>query len=458
MSPLRPAAVAGAFYPANPRVLSTEVREMLDDVEVLAPRLGFPKAVIAPHAGYIYSGPVAAYAYDALTPARGIVKRVVLLGPVHRVPVRGLALPDAEAFETPLGRIAIDPAARAALAELPQVVVNGRAHALEHSLEVQLPFLQRVLGEFTLVPLAVGDANVGEVGEVIERLWGGPETLIVVSTDLSHYHAYGDATRIDAETLSRIEAFATDIHHEQACGATPLNGLLGIARAKGMTIRRLMACNSGDTAGGRDQVVGYSAFALFEGAPVAPEEAGRTLLGLARAAIAQRFAEPDAVDPPGSDGPQWLRQTGATFVTLMHAGKLRGCIGSLEARRALGEDVVANALMAAFGDPRFAPLTLAEWPDTQLEVSLLSAPKPIHFADEAELIDAIRAGEDGLIIELDGLRATFLPQVWETLPEVRRFLAELVAKAGLPADTRLARCRVSRYRVLKWREADLASH
>ena len=456
MSPLRPAAVAGAFYPAEPRALSSQVGEMLDDVELLAPRLGFPKAVIAPHAGYVYSGPVAAYAYDALTPARGIVKRVVLLGPVHRVPVRGLALPDAEAFETPLGRIAVDPTARAALAGLPQVVVSGRAHALEHSLEVQLPFLQRVLGEFALVPLAVGDASDGEVGEVLERLWGGPETLIVVSTDMSHYHGYRDALRIDGETLARIEALATDIRHEQACGATPLNGLLGVARARGMTIQRLMACNSGDTAGGRDHVVGYSAFALYEGEPVTPEEAGRTLLALARAALAHRFGE--LPDSPRLDAPLWLRQTGATFVTLMHAGKLRGCIGSLEARRALGEDVVANALAAAFGDPRFPPLPAAEWRDTQIEVSLLSTPKPLRFADEVELLEAVTAGEDGLILQLNDRRATFLPQVWASLPDKRRFLAELVAKAGLPSDTRLARCRVWRYRVMKWREADLASH
>jgi AmmeMemoRadiSam system protein A len=423
MSPLRPAAVAGAFYPADPRVLSSQVGELLDDVEQLAPRLGFPKALIAPHAGYIYSGPVAAYAYDALTPARGIVRRVVLLGPVHRVPVRGLALPDAEAFETPLGQIAVDPGARAALAALPQVVVSGSAR---------------------------------EVGEVIERLWGGPETLIVVSTDMSHYHAYRDALRIDAETVTRIESLASDIHHEQACGATPLNGLLGVARAKGMTVQRLAACNSGDTAGGRDHVVGYSAFALYEGAPVAPQDAGRTLLALARAALAHRFGErPEA---PRLDAPPWLRQTAATFVTLTRAGRLRGCIGSLEARRALGEDVVANALAAAFGDPRFTPLTPAEWRDTQLEVSLLSTPKPIRFADEAELLEAISAGEDGLILQLDDRRATVLPQVWESIPDKRRFIAELVAKAGLPADTRLARCRVLRYRVLKWREADFASH
>ena len=456
MSPLRPAAVAGAFYPADARVLSSQVGEMLDDVELLAPRLGFPKAVVAPHAGYVYSGPVAAYAYDALMPARGIVKRVVLLGPVHRVPVRGLALPDAEAFETPLGRIAVDPTARATLADLPQVVVSGRAHALEHSLEVQLPFLQRVLGDFALVPLAVGDASGAEVGDVLARLWGGPETLIVVSTDLSHYHGYRDALRIDGETLARIEALGTDIHHEQACGATPLNGLLGVAGARGMTIRRLMACNSGDTAGGRDHVVGYSAFALYEGEPVTPEEAGRTLLALARAALAHRFGE--LPDSPRLDAPLWLRQTGATFVTLMHAGKLRGCIGSLEARRALGEDVVANALAAAFGDPRFPPLPAAEWRDTQIEVSLLSTPKPLRFADEVELLEAVTAGEDGLILQLNDRRATFLPQVWASLTDKRRFLAELVAKAGLPSDTRLARCRVWRYRVMKWREADLASH
>ncbi|MGW8269573.1 MAG: AmmeMemoRadiSam system protein A, partial [Burkholderiales bacterium] len=295
-----------------------------------------------------------------------------------------------------------------------------------------------------------------EVSQVIERLWGGPETLIVVSTDMSHYHPYGEALQIDAETLTRIEAFSSDIRHEQACGATPLNGLLALARARGMSIRRLMACNSGDTAGGRDQVVGYSAFALYEGAPVAPEEAGRRLLALARAAIAHRFGE--LAEAPRVDAPLWLRQAGATFVTLTRAGTLRGCIGSLEPRRALGDDVVANALGAAFGDPRFAPLTAAEWPGTQLEVSLLSTPKSIHFADDAELLESIEPGVDGLIVQLNDRRATFLPQVWESIPDKRRFLAELVAKAGLPADTRLARCRVLRYRAMKWREADVTSH
>src|SRR5688572_29942586 len=241
MGAVRPAAVAGMFYPGDARALAAEVDELLGGVEELAPRLGFPKALVVPHAGYIYSGPVAARAYDELGPARGIVRRVVLLGPVHRVPVRGLALPGATAFATPLGQVPIDGAAVRAVQDLPQVVESDPAHALEHSLEVQLPFLQKVLGEFSLVPFAVGTASAEEVAQVIERLWGGPETLVVVSTDMSHYHAYQEARRIDSATLARIAACATDIGHDEACGATPLNGLLSFARTRKLQVRQLAA-------------------------------------------------------------------------------------------------------------------------------------------------------------------------------------------------------------------------
>jgi AmmeMemoRadiSam system protein B/AmmeMemoRadiSam system protein A len=448
MSRVRPAAVAGAFYPGDPRQLAADLDEMLGGVESFEPRFGFPKAVIVPHAGYIYSGPIAARAYDELGPARGVVSRVVLLGPVHRVPVRGLALPDADAFETPLGRVRIDARAAQQLSDLPQVVKSGPAHAMEHSLEVQLPFLQRMLGEFSLAPLAVGDATTDQVAEVIDRLWGGRETLFVVSTDLSHYHAYEDSRRIDGDTAARIEAFATDIGHEQACGATPLNGLLRVARARGLAMRRLGVCNSGDTAGGRGRVVGYGAFALDEAGAVDAAQAGRTLIAIARQAILRRLDPATAA--PDTRQAAWLAQPGAVFVTLMLDGRLRGCIGSLEPHRALGEDVAANAEAAAFRDPRFPPLTAAEWPRCEVEVSLLSRAKPIAYADEADLLAQIRAGDDGIILEHAGKRATFLPQVWQGLPDKRAFLAELVKKAGLPADTRLARCKVSRYRVKKW--------
>jgi len=449
MNTIRPAAVAGMFYPGDARSLANELDELLGGVEHLEPRLGFPKALIVPHAGYMYSGAVAAHGYDELAGARGIVRRVVLLGPVHRVPVRGLALPDADAFSTPLGTLSIDKDAVRALRGLPQVLVSAPAHALEHSLEVQLPFLQKMLGEFALVPFAVGTATVDEVAQVLERLWGGPETLIVVSTDLSHYHPYDEARRIDGATLARISSLATDIDHEEACGATPLNGLLRVAARKNLSLKLLAACNSGDTAGGKGEVVGYSALALYEGARVSRERAGGRLLGMARCAIDDSFSSRRA----GAQAPErWLQQAGATFVTLTKDGALRGCIGSLEAARPLGVDVVENALAAAYRDPRFPRLTLSEWQRCEVEVSLLSQPKPIRFAEESDLMAQIVPGEDGLIVESGERRATYLPQVWDALPSKELFLDELLKKAGL-AGTRLGRCRVSRYRVMKWTES-----
>ena len=202
---VRPAAVAGMFYPDAPSTLASEVRAHLaagrpaDEARTAA-----PKAIIVPHAGYVYSGPIAASAYARLAAGRGQIRRVVLLGPTHRVPVRGLALPSVRAFATPLGEIGVDRAAADLALTLPQVVTSDAAHALEHSLEVQLPFLQAVLGTFAIVPFAVGDATADEVGEVIELLWGGPETLFVVSSDLSHYHRYADARRIDRATCDAI--------------------------------------------------------------------------------------------------------------------------------------------------------------------------------------------------------------------------------------------------------------
>lgn len=449
MGTVRPAAVAGMFYPGDACSLGAELDELLGGVEHLQPRLRFPKALIVPHAGYVYSGAVAAHGYDELSGARGIVRRVVLLGPVHRVPVRGLALPEADAFATPLGTVALDREALRAVQGLPQVVRSAPAHALEHSLEVQLPFLQKMLGEFTLAPFAVGTATADEVAQVLERLWGGPETLVVVSTDLSHYHAYDEARRIDGATLARIERLSSDLDHEEACGATPLNGLLHLAKNKGLSLKLLAACNSGDTAGGKGQVVGYSSFGLYEGEEVLPGRAGARLLAIARSAIEDSFAPGSAREMPSEP---WLRQAGATFVTLTKDGALRGCIGSLEAARPLGVDVVENALAAAYRDPRFPRLTAAEWPRCALEVSLLSRPKPVRFADEPDLLAQIVPGEDGLIVESEGRRATYLPQVWEAIPDKRMFLEELKRKAGIPADTRLGRCSVSRYRVMKWTE------
>jgi AmmeMemoRadiSam system protein B/AmmeMemoRadiSam system protein A len=447
MGAVRPAAVAGSFYPGNPETLSAQLDELLAAVGGGVPRAGFPKALIVPHAGYVYSGKVAAHAYHELHPARGVVRRVVLLGPVHRVPVRGLAVPSAGAFATPLGTIDVDREALRTLHDLPQVVRNDYAHAQEHSLEVQLPFLQSVLGDFKLVPLAVGTASVAQVADVIERLWGGVETVIVVSTDLSHYLSYEHARRLDGGTLSRIGALATDLDHEEACGATPLNGMLSLARKKALVPMLVAACNSGDTAGDKQQVVGYAAFALYQRGHTAPEDAGKTLVSIAADSVASDLGLAAA---PRLDNAPWLQQAGASFVTLLRAGQLRGCIGSLEAARSLGEDVADNARGAAFRDPRFAAVTREEWPLCDVEVSVLSPSRPIRFTDEDHLLSLLRAGEDGVILEAEGRRATFLPQVWEGLADKRLFLSELVKKAGLPPGTRLARCKLSRYRVVKF--------
>jgi AmmeMemoRadiSam system protein B len=260
-------AVAGMFYPGNRAELARSVAQMLGVAASVAPERPAPKAIIAPHAGYIYSGPIAASVYSLLATARHTIRRVVLLGPTHRVAVRGLALPGVAAFATPLGVVAIDPEAVAALDELPQVGTSAQAHAVEHSLEVHLPFLQAVLERFTLVPLAVGQADARAVAEVIDTLWGGPETLIVVSSDLSHYLPYDDAQALDRATAQAILGLAVDISHTQACGATPVTGLTYTARKRGLKPELIDLRNSGDTAGDKQRVVGYGAFAFYEDEP-----------------------------------------------------------------------------------------------------------------------------------------------------------------------------------------------
>ncbi len=261
MSSVRHPAVAGLFYPDEPSVLGRDVRDMLAAAQALSLT---PKVLIVPHAGYIYSGAIAASAYAALGSIAGKIRRVILLGPAHRVAVRGLALPGVDTFATPLGNIALDDAAALSIAHLPQVILSPAAHAQEHSLEVQLPFLQTVLRDFTLLPLVVGMATAEEVAEVLDALWGGDETLIVISSDLSHYLPYNVAQSVDNATVQHVLKLEQPIAHEQACGATPINGLLLAARQHHLTPHLLDLRNSGDTAGSHDGVVGYAAFAFTE--------------------------------------------------------------------------------------------------------------------------------------------------------------------------------------------------
>jgi len=449
MSTTRPAAVAGMFYPENPIELKRTLADLLEHAQAFKLNQA-PKALIVPHAGYIYSGPIAANAYAQIADLRGRIRKVVLLGPTHRVAVRGLALPDADRFATPLGAVTLDQAAMRSLANLPQVTRSAAAHQFEHSLEVQLPFLQQVLGDFQLLPLAVGDATAEEVAEVLERVWGGEETLIVISSDLSHFLPDALARQIDRKTADAIAAMNPHLNHEQACGATPVNGLLLAAREHGLRAVELDVRNSSETAGEPERVVGYAAFAFVPAQDPATDEdeKGDTLLKLARAEIGQHLGHAMPVPPPAD----WLRQPGASFVTLTKMGDLRGCIGSLEPHRPLGEDVRANALAAAFRDPRFMPLAREEFNDIRVEVSLLSPTESLSVSSEDEALTVLRPGIDGLIFEYAHHRSTFLPQVWEQLPEPLEFLAHLKRKAGLPQDFWAADVRLSRYTVSKWKE------
>lgn len=618
---IRPPAVAGAFYPADRTALKRLINQQLNYgralVKQLAPRLpqGAPKAVIVPHAGYGYSGTTAALAYALLERGRGTVKRAVVVGPTHRVAVRGVACSTADAWSTPLGVIPVDvEPERIAMglsgrdisgaarmrdgdqcggehdgmtagadgvgqhadphdnphaeplrsgmrarsgAPAPAMIVNDPTHAQEHAVEVQIPFLQTVFGpDLNIVPLNAGDARPEEVGDVLRALWGGQETVVIISSDLSHYHPEAYARQLDDETISDIAYLRLPIHPRRACGAYPINGLLdvlvrGLTPAQRETVRETIhetfdANQAGGTrpavetglesdrqanqAGlhaaehhfdlrllGRstsgddgvvalageprpamddpdEPVVGYASFAVWqedtdqensddaenaenahgdnaggirqtESSPESSAERrnagdaagqsdgssksdrsngtdrGATLLKLARASIRKYLG----IDGDSDESPEsiiarnpWLEEPGASFVTLTENGRLRGCIGTLEAYRSLGRDVAGHAVDAASRDPRFNPLTAAEYPLIDVEVSVLGKPEPIigsdgipvHSRDELE--SALRPGEDGLILtDRRGRRATFLPQVWEQLPDPHDFVSHLLAKAGI---------------------------
>jgi AmmeMemoRadiSam system protein B len=258
---VRPAAVAGLFYPGNAGELNATLDSLLAGAES---GVRAPKALIVPHAGYMYSGTVAGRAYRTLEPVARLLQRIVLLGPSHREWFRGLAVPRAQAFATPLGLSRIDPVAVDRLTRLPAVVVADAPHAREHSLEVQLPFLQRLLPNAEIVPIVVGEATPAEAEAIIDALWGGPETVIVVSSDLSHYHPYEEARALDTETAEAILDARAALTGEEACGCIPVNGLLRAARRRGLRVELLDLRNSGDTAGDRDRVVGYGAFGFYD--------------------------------------------------------------------------------------------------------------------------------------------------------------------------------------------------
>jgi AmmeMemoRadiSam system protein B/AmmeMemoRadiSam system protein A len=441
MSQVRAAAVAGQFYPADAIQLQQDVDSMLSQACTAAP---CPKALVAPHAGFIYSGSIAAEVYARVKNGAGQISRVILLGPSHRVGFEGIATTTADFYTTPLGQIPLDKAAIGELQQLPGVVSLDQAHAQEHSLEVHLPFLQRCLPGFTLVPLVVGQSSPAMVAQVIDKLWGGPETLIVISSDLSHHLPYEDANKKDSQTTQLIEDRSPNITGDQACGCQPLNGLLQVLRQRQLGIETVQVKNSGDTAGSRDRVVGYGAWVVDESVKESAEETNvqsqtistaqrQQLLYLARAMILHGLEGGGEYNIALKNYHPSLREERGCFVTLNRNGRLRGCIGSLAATRALVIDVAHNANAAAFKDSRFKPLQMQEYPEIELHISVLS-PSTVLAVDSREtLLEKLRPGVDGLILQQGKHRSTYLPSVWAQICEPENFVSELRKKAGLPA-------------------------
>lgn len=440
---VREPAVAGLFYPAEPDALRSAVKGHVARAPSPDGAAG-ARALIAPHAGYRYSGATAGAAYRTVADQQGRVERVVLAGPAHRVRVPGVGVSTARAWRTPLGDVPVDVDTCRRLVAEGAAVEADDAHAPEHSIEVHLPFLREVLGTVPIVPLVVGRCPARQVAHALTRAWDDDATLVVVSSDLSHYLSEDEARARDERTRSAIvEGRVGDIGPHDACGAVPIAGLLLAARARHVTARTLAMATSAAVSGDESRVVGYASFGFAPPPPLRAAE--RTwLLDRARAAITHE-AVGGTLDPlDDGDVPERLRLPGATFVTLEQGGRLTGCIGSLEPRRPLWRDVALNARAAAFADPRFPPLTTRDLDTTSIKVSLLSLLERLPGAPD-DLTAALRPGVDGVLIETDDHRGTFLPSVWEKLSTPERFVAGLLAKAELTAADWAAGGRAWRY-------------
>jgi AmmeMemoRadiSam system protein B/AmmeMemoRadiSam system protein A len=448
---VREPSVAGLFYPAHPQELARTVDQLL--AEATGQVEGQVRALIAPHAGYRYSGPTAARAYHLLA---GLpVRRVIILAPSHFAQFSGAAVSVAEEFRTPLGGVRIDTQLAQALLRHPPFIpahscrverpswaessprasqskTTDTPETWEHSDEVQLPFLQRTLKDFTVLPILTGQVDPTALAEQL-RPHLDDSTLVVASSDLSHFHDYEKACRLDERCVKAICALDMDgMANQEACGKTAILTVMHLARHFGWIPHRLDYRNSGDTAGQKSSgVVGYAAVAFAQppGSTYSPDERAR-LLRLARETIQAVCAGAPLPAPEATRLSAPLREPRGCFVTLHRRGKLRGCIGNLQADEPLFQAVIHNARNAAQHDSRFPAVTAQEVGELEVEISVLSEPAALAFGSPEHLLRQLCPGKDGVILYVGGRRATFLPQVWEQLPDKEKFLDHLARKAG----------------------------
>lgn len=450
---VREAAVAGLFYTGNPGELNRAIDYYLANARPEAH--GDLKAIICPHAGYQYSGPVAAFAYKLL--AGCDINTVLLLAPSHYAAFRGAYVTEADIYRTPLGDVPVSPKA-AELAKTPpftramtgyvkrpqwwtqspaKAPAQGadRPDTWEHSSEVQVPFLQKVLKNFQLIPVIFGEVDPAAVAAALaDKL--DDKTVIVASSDLSHYHPYEEAQALDQQCIKTILSLNPSFSHESACGAGPIQTVIHLAKQKGWKPKLLDYRNSGDTSGDKSHgVVGYAAIAFFAGEQEQfSRDERKQLIGLARQTLTEvvttgKFPKVDETKFPT----KFLEKSGC-FVTLTKRGQLRGCIGHIIPQEPLYKAIMDNAKSAALDDHRFLPVNKDELKEIEIEVSVLTAPQPLAFSSPEDLLAKLQPHKDGVVLQVMGRGATYLPQVWAQIPDKETFLNSLAEKAGCPAN------------------------
>lgn len=444
---------SGSFFPGEAGALKDAVSGFLTAAhQAGANGPGGPRAVIAPHAGYRYSGRFAGLSYAGVG---WRPDRVVILSPSHRHAFRGIAFPGQAAFATPLGPVPIDRTACDRLAGQGLAHLEDPAHDNEHGIETQLPFIRVLWPGVAVVPLVIGAAEADQVAAAVDAL-DGPGTLVVISSDLSHFLDQPAAQAQDSETARLIETGdwrkLTPAH---ACGMRGLQGWMASRAGQGTKPLRLGMGDSAEVSGDRSRVVGYGAWGFYPiGAAMLAERWRGKLLRAARRALASRLDKGHAPQVAAESFPAPLQTHAASFVTLTRAGRLRGCIGSLVAQRPLVADALENTQKAALNDPRFAPVDAALLPELKLKIAVLSRPGKMDFSTESEALARIVPGQDGLILSAMGRRGTFLPMVWDSLPEPRDFLRQLKRKAGLAEDHWSADLTLHRFRAENFSEPD----
>ncbi len=454
---VRKSVVAGSWYPGSADALLQQLEAFFAKTE--KQESGEVKALIAPHAGYAYSGEVAANAFRQLE--GGIYKTVIILAPSHQYPLKGVSVSNHTHYATPLGEVKVSCVAEKIRKSSSLVSNVSEAHLKEHAAEIEIPFLQYMLTDFEVVPLLVGELSRSDIDEfsdlIIQHM--DESTLLVASTDLSHFHPYNEAVSLDNQCIDSI----LSLNIEQAagcemCGYFPVLVTMKIAQKLNWFNRLLKYMNSGDVIGDTGDtsgVVGYAAFAFYEAnkREALSSDQGRYLLKLARDAIKLYVREGKRLEPQTND--PMLKENKGVFVTLEKNGQLRGCIGHLEGMQPLYIDVRDNAINAAFHDPRFKPVDVSELADIEIEVSVLTVPELVVADSPEAYLEKIRPGSDGIILECGGRSATYLPQVWETLPGKEEFLSSLCMKAGLSGDCwREPEARIYKYQVVAFKEGD----